>query len=53
MAHKGKSARICGIKSGQECFNCVNRQSIKETKIEIIVSCDIGYGTRTLKFSRN
>ena len=37
MAHKGKWAKICGVQKNQEC----------------IVSCDIGYGKRTLKFSRN
>jgi len=53
MAHKGKWARICGVQKNQECFNCTRRQEIKETKTEFIVSCDIGHGTRTLKFSRN
>ena len=53
MAHKGKWGRICGVQKNQECFNCARRQEIKETKTDIIVSCDIGHGTRTLKFSRN
>ena len=53
MAHKGKWARICGVQKNQECFNYTRRQEIKETKTEFIVSCDIGHGTRTLKFSRN
>lgn len=52
MAHKGKWAKICGVQKNQECFNCARRQEIKETKTEFIVSCDIGHGTRTLKFSQ-
>lgn len=52
MAHKGKWAKMCERKKGQECFNCANRLDIKETKTDIIVSCDIGYGTRKLTFSR-
>lgn len=53
MAHKSKWRKICNIQSGQDCFNCANRTEIKETKTQIEVSCDYGYGTRTLKFSRN
>lgn len=53
MAHKGKWAKICGVKSGQECFNCARKQKIKETKTEYIVSCNDGFRTRTLTFSRN
>ena len=53
MAHKGKWAKVCGVQKNQECFNCARWHEIKETKTDIIVSCDIGYGTRTLKFPRN
>lgn len=53
MAHKGKWARICERKKGQECFNCANRLNIKETKAGVSVTCDIGYGSRTLDFPRN
>ena len=53
MAHKGNWRKICGIGKSQDCFNCVNKQQITETRNKITVVCDIGYGQRTLDFSRN
>ena len=53
MAHDGKWRRACGIKKSQECYNCSNKQKIIESKNKITVVCDIGYGQRTLDFSRN
>ena len=53
MAHTGKWRRICGIQKSQECHNCLNKKKIIETKDKIVVVCDIGYGERTLEFSRN
>ena len=53
MAHNGKWRRACGIKKSQECYNCANKQKIIESKNKITVVCDIGYGQRTLDFSRN
>ena len=52
MSHKGEWRKICDIQKSQDCFNCTNRQKITETKHKIIVTCDIGYGQRTLEFSR-
>lgn len=52
MAHKGEWRKICGIGKSQECFNCANKQKITEDKNKITVVCDIGYGQRTLDFSR-
>lgn len=53
MAHKGEWRKICGIRESRECFNCANKQNITETKNKITVVCDIGYGQRTLDFSRH
>ena len=53
MAHNGKWRKSCGIKKSQECHNCANKQKIIESKNKITVVCDIGYGQRTLDFSRN
>ena len=53
MAHNGKWRRVCGIGKSQECYNCANKQKIIESKNKITVVCDIGYGQRTLDFSRN
>jgi len=53
MAHKGKWRKVCGIEKSQECYNCANKQKITETKDKITVACDIGYGKRTLDFSRH
>lgn len=53
MAHNGKWRRICGIKKSQECYNCANKQKITESKNKVTVVCDIGYGQRTLDFSRS
>ena len=52
MAHDGKWRKICGIKKSQDCFNCANKQKITETKNKVTVTCDIGYGQRTLEFRR-
>lgn len=53
MAHTGKWRRICRIQKSQECHNCSNKKKVIETKDKIVVVCDIGYGERTLEFSRH
>lgn len=53
MSHKSKWAKMCERKKGQECFNCANRKNIKETNAGVSVSCDIGYGLRTITFPHN
>jgi hypothetical protein len=52
MAHNGKWRRACGIKKSQECHNCSNKLEIRESKDKVTVVCNIGYGMRTLDFSR-
>lgn len=52
MSHDGKWRRTCGIRKSQECYNCANRVEILEDKNNITVTCDLGFGCRTLQFSR-
>ena len=44
--------KICGIKRGQNCFNCANRIKIKETKHEIVVTCELNGVVREINFDR-
>ena len=45
--------KTCGIKYGQNCFNCVNRIKIKETKSEIVVTCNLDGIVREISFNQN
>lgn len=39
MAHKSEWNKICGIKKGETCHNCLHRISIAEDKEKIMVRC--------------
>ena len=52
MSHDGRWRKICGINKSQECYNCANRVEILEDKNNITVTCDLGFGCRSLQFSR-
>ena len=44
--------KICGIMCNQNCFNCANRIKIKETKHEIVVTCELNGVVREINFDR-
>lgn len=44
--------KICKIKYNQNCFNCINRIKIEETKHEIIVTCNLDGVVRKINFDR-
>ena len=52
MSHKTKWRQICRVSNNHDCYNCALKQKIKECKEKIMVTCDIGYGQRTLSFRR-
>ena len=52
MSHDGRWKRTCGIHKSQECYNCANKVELLEDKYNITVTCDLGFGCRTLQFSR-
>lgn len=52
MANKSKWAKVCGHNSGESCYNCANRVCIVDKKSDIIVTCNLKYGERTIEFDR-
>lgn len=52
MGKKGKWSKICGHNNGESCYNCDNRLCITDKKIDIVVTCNLEYGKRTIKFNR-
>ena len=52
MSKKSKWRKDCGVNNKDNCFNCKYKIIIKETKDEIIVTCNPFGLNRTLKFSR-
>ena len=52
MSHDGIQKRTCDIHKPQECYNCANKVELLEDKYNITVTCDIGFGCRSLQFSR-
>lgn len=52
MGKKGIWAKMCGHNTGESCHNCSNKINIVEEKSDIVVSCKLEYGERTLRFRR-
>lgn len=53
MGGKSMRRKWCRIKKGSNCFNCINRINVKETKTAITVRCKPdNLPERTIVFNR-